>query len=198
MIKKKNRKLKIVFLISALALTATFVFAASTIDAGFKGEISERPDLDMYPCSDCHEGDVNYKVRELEEDKHDMKLEHTQKDRWCLDCHNPTKRDYLRLSNGDLVTFEQSYRLCAQCHGKIYREWQVGVHGKKIGSWKTEEKSTFIHCTSCHDPHKPQFKALKPKPRPKKPTEIQVRDPEKSSKSDESAKDKKEEKKDEH
>ncbi|MDH5716494.1 MAG: cytochrome c3 family protein [Spirochaetia bacterium] len=186
----KNKLIKFV-LVTILGAGVSFLFAQdekAKID--FDGEVSVRPELSMYPCTDCHDGSVNKKIRKLEDEHGDIELKHHQEGRWCLDCHNPTKRDFLKLSNGDLVPFEKSFRLCGQCHGKIYKEWKIGVHGKKLGKWTGE--ATYIHCTNCHNPHNPKFKPLEPKPRPRKPTEINAHDPstEKSQKSE-----KKEEKK---
>ena len=60
-------------------------------------------------------------------------------DGWCFDCHNPDNRDKLRLANGKLVKFEESYILCGQCHGTILREWKAGLHGKRTGMWNGDK-----------------------------------------------------------
>ena len=76
---------------------------------------------DYFPCTDCHgEMELNPERRELEEMHDDIQLDHGPKDRWCFDCHNPDDRDRLRLANGTLIGFDESYRLCGQCHGTIY------------------------------------------------------------------------------
>ena len=75
---------------------------------------------DIFPCSDCHEDmDVNHRRRILTDEHVEISesFNHASEQRWCLDCHNPEDRDGLRLANGDLVPFEESYNLCGQCHG---------------------------------------------------------------------------------
>ena len=128
-------------------------------------------EMDLYPCSDCHdeEWEVNYKRRELEDphDENPGKFNHDPQNRWCLDCHSATKRDKLRLINGKLIDFKEYYKLCAQCHKKIYREWKMGLHGKRTGYWNGVKE--YKQCTTCHNPHDPAFKPLKPMPPPRKP-----------------------------
>lgn len=130
---------------------------------------------DIFPCSDCH-GDMetNPERRALEEHTEIVKMfDHASDQRWCLDCHNPDDRDKLRLASGKLITFEESYYLCGQCHGTIFRDWKAGVHGKRTGEWNG--KKIYRLCVHCHNPHSPRFKPLKPLPPPKRPEEIQNR-----------------------
>jgi hypothetical protein len=93
--------------------------------------------------------------------------------RWCLDCHNANDRDVLRSASGKLISFEESYYLCGQCHGTIFRDWKAGVHGKRTGLWNG--KKQYRLCVHCHTPHWPKFKPLKPMPPPLKPDEIKYR-----------------------
>ncbi len=124
----------------------------------------------IYPCSSCHaEIEPNPKRRKLEFHE-DIVFEHDEEHRWCLDCHDIKNRDKLRLANGELIGFEESYRLCGQCHGPQYRDWKVGVHGKRTGMWKGEKE--YLLCAHCHNPHSPRFKPLKPKPPPARPEDI--------------------------
>jgi hypothetical protein len=131
---------------------------------------------DIFPCSDCHEDmDVNHRRRILA-DEHVVISEsfnHASEQRWCLDCHNPDDRDVLRLANGDLVYFEESYNLCGQCHGTIFRDWKAGIHGKRTGEWNGRKQ--YRLCVHCHNPHNPKFKPIKPLPPPNKPLEIKYR-----------------------
>jgi hypothetical protein len=124
-----------------------------------------------FPCTDCHaDMEVNMERRELEDEHTDIELHHGPRERWCFDCHNPTDRDYLRLVSGTLVSFDESYRLCGQCHGPKYRDWRVGVHGKRTGSW--DGKRQYLLCAHCHNPHSPKFKPIEPLPPPTPPAEI--------------------------
>jgi hypothetical protein len=124
---------------------------------------------DIFPCSDCHDPDlpVRGKKRELKFEHLNIELHHAEDSRWCLDCHDGKDRDKLHLANGDLVPFEQSYRLCGQCHGDKYRDWRLGVHGRRTGYWNG--KKSYLLCVHCHDAHSPAFKPLEPKPMPERP-----------------------------
>jgi hypothetical protein len=125
----------------------------------------------MYPCSMCHEEmETNRRRRKLEEFHDDIVLRHDEKHRWCLDCHDADDRDRLHLASGELVGFEESYRLCGQCHGTIYRDWRAGIHGKRIGQWNGEKR--YLLCAHCHDPHQPAFKPIHPFPAPMPPEAI--------------------------
>jgi hypothetical protein len=145
----------------------------------------------IFPCSGCHDGKekVNTARRELGfHDEQASIFAHDAEHRWCLDCHDAQRRDQLHLTNGDLVPFTESYRLCGQCHGDKLRDWRVGVHGKRIGSW--DGKKTYFLCVNCHNPHAPLFKGIKetmvggkllvmptlekikPEPRPRRPEEV--------------------------
>lgn len=123
----------------------------------------------IFPCSTCHASmKVNRTRRELTEMHTDIVLQHGFAELWCLDCHNADNRDVLHLASGELVPFDESYRLCGQCHGEKYRDWRVGVHGRRTGSWNGHKK--YLLCVNCHNPHQPRFKPLVPKPAPVPPS----------------------------
>ncbi len=130
------------------------------------------PELDLFPCSDCHDPDVyetNPERRELEDAHDDIVLEHDEEHRWCLDCHDPDNRDFLRLASGEQVPFEKSFRLCGQCHGDKYRDWKAGVHGRRTGHWDDPEKQNYLLCVDCHNSHSPRFAPIEPMPMPAAP-----------------------------
>ncbi len=142
--------------------------------------IAPMNELNLYPCTDCHDEDwvPDSTRRELDEPHNEIPgkfVNHDSENRWCLDCHSATNRNMLRLLNGKLVKFDEYYRLCAQCHKKIYRQWKMGVHGKRTGYWN-DAKGTrqWLHCTQCHNPHNPPFQPIKPKPVPRKPLDVRV------------------------
>ena len=125
----------------------------------------------IFPCTQCHQGPGDAKRRELAfHDDVQSAFDHDSEHRWCLDCHMNANRDVLHLANGDAVPFTESYRLCGQCHGDKYRDWRVGVHGKRVGMWNGQK--TYYLCVNCHNPHSPRFKPLKPEPRPMRPEEM--------------------------
>ncbi len=125
---------------------------------------------DIFPCSECHNGEdvvANPNRRELEDEHEDISLRHDEKNRWCLDCHDLKNRDKLHLASGELVDFNESYRLCGQCHGPKLRDWKAGIHGRRKGEWGGRKQ--YLLCAHCHNPHSPRFKPIKPKPPPVKP-----------------------------
>ncbi len=128
-------------------------------------------------CSECHdeEWEVDLERRELGEPHDEIPgkfVNHDSENRWCLDCHSPDNRDKLRLINGKFVSFNEYYRLCEQCHKRIYREWKMGVHGKRTGYWNGVKE--YLHCSQCHNPHDPPFKPLKPEPPPVSPANLRT------------------------
>ncbi len=125
----------------------------------------------IFPCSECHKDmKPNPKRRTLTDEHTNIVLNHAQGQRWCLDCHDTYDRDKLHLVNGQRIGFDESYRLCGQCHGDKYRDWKVGVHGKRTGMWNGEKQ--YLLCVNCHNPHDPRFKPLKPMPPPVRPGDI--------------------------
>jgi formate-dependent nitrite reductase cytochrome c552 subunit len=176
--------MKIRFTSAVLLFTAILLVAAFSLQARAEPEtMGEQgipqffvppPPLSegIFPCSDCHNDmEVNANRRILKEFHDDIALKnHDEKQRWCLDCHNPDNRDMLRLANGEPIRFEESYYLCGQCHGTIFRDWKAGVHGLRDGDW--DGKKVYRLCVSCHNPHQPRFKPLKPEPPPVKPEKI--------------------------
>lgn len=123
----------------------------------------------IFPCSGCHaDMDVNYERRDLEMFHEDIQLQHGPPERWCFDCHNAEDRDKLRLASGELISFQESYRLCGQCHGTIYRDWRQGIHGRRRGYWNGAK--SYLLCAHCHNPHRPHFQPLEPLPPPVRPS----------------------------
>jgi hypothetical protein len=129
----------------------------------------------IFPCSQCHEGmKANPKRRALSFHTEIAEgFNHDKEHRWCLDCHNADDRDFLHSVSGTLISFKESYYLCGQCHGTIFRDWKAGVHGKRTGYWNG--KKEYRLCVHCHSPHQPHFKPLTPMPPPNKPGDIEYR-----------------------
>lgn len=124
---------------------------------------------EIFPCTQCHDNkdlSSNPKRRELKMEHTEVVLRHDEKHRWCLDCHDSENRDVLHLANGTTVTFEESYKLCGQCHGDKYRDWRLGIHGKRTGEWKSDGEKQYLLCVTCHDSHSPRFKPIPPMPPP--------------------------------
>ena len=123
-------------------------------------------DPNYYPCAEnCHNDmKTDPKPRKLADEHTSIVLHHAEDVRWCLDCHDAANRDVLHLQNGEKIPFSESYRLCGQCHGDKYRDWKVGVHGKRTGLWDGEKQ--YLLCAHCHNPHSPAYKPIAPEPPP--------------------------------
>lgn len=127
----------------------------------------------IFPCSGCH-ADLKPDLTRRKVDFHeDIVLHHDEENRWCLDCHDPQNRDKLRLASGVLIDFTESYKLCGQCHGTQYRDWKVGIHGKRTGYWNGPKR--YLLCVHCHSPHSPRFKSRQPLPPPIRPEWLAAR-----------------------
>lgn len=119
------------------------------------------------PCSECHKlfttppGENKTLVQHK-----DVVMNHGMNTR-CLNCHDGDDRDKLVLHDGTTVTFAETPRLCSQCHGTVYRDWERGMHGKTMGSWDQKSgKQERLTCNQCHSPHSPAYTPMKPLPAP--------------------------------
>jgi Doubled CXXCH motif (Paired_CXXCH_1) len=130
----------------------------------------------IFPCTSCHDGKqmkVDPRRRELGMHGEIQEiLHHGPASRWCLDCHDPQDRDRLHLASGEKIEFTVSYLLCGQCHGDKLRDWRLGIHGKRTGSWNGQKQ--YLLCVNCHNPHSPHFKPLKPMPPPTRPEDLKM------------------------
>lgn len=157
-----SRKLVMVFCLLVLIAFARNIYASKEYPVPY-------PPFSpgIFPCMNCHEGlERNKKHRELKEMHQDIKIQN-HGDRWCYDCHDERNMDKLKLANGDQIKFEESYRLCGQCHGNILNDWKKGIHGKRTGYWNGEKQ--YLLCVHCHNPHNPPFKGVKPESAPMRP-----------------------------
>ena len=106
-----------------------------------------------YPCSDCHANIEEAQLKGLPATHRTEKFDHFEGAKKCDTCHNAADKDLLWLAKGEPVSFDDSPRVCAQCHSEKYRDWDFGAHGKHVGSWNAER--TRYSCADCHDPHRP-------------------------------------------
>ncbi|WP_442483237.1 cytochrome c3 family protein [Aeoliella sp. SH292] len=81
----------------------------------------------------------------------------------CVACHNPGDYSQLRLASGDALEFTDSLRLCAQCHGPQFRDYENGAHGGMTGHWDLSAGPRVRnHCLACHDAHAPKYQQVMP------------------------------------
>ena len=120
-----------------------------------------------HACNECHRLFNSPPVEKRTLVQHtEIKLDHGMNDR-CFNCHDRRNRERLVLHDGTLLGFDEVPRLCSQCHGTVYRDWQMGTHGKTMGSWNAASgKQHRLNCNDCHDPHAPAYKPIEPLPGP--------------------------------
>lgn len=81
----------------------------------------------------------------------------------CVSCHNPDDYSQLRLASGEGIEFADSLRLCAQCHGPQFRDYENGAHGGMTGHWDLAVGPRVRnHCLACHDAHAPKYQQVMP------------------------------------
>jgi hypothetical protein len=132
---------------------------------------SSKPEIQLagytYRCTDCHKlfPSPAETTRTLTWHR-EVVLQHGINDR-CFNCHNRQNRDTFDDDWGREIPWDQPPRLCAKCHGPVYRDWSHGAHGRTNGYWdKSKGPQTRLKCVQCHDPHVPPFRPLQPAPPP--------------------------------
>ncbi len=114
-----------------------------------------------YPCSSCHDSpppkfDAN-QGDNTKKGHWDIKLGHAGTDIMdCRTCHSSDNSDQLVLLSGKPISFDHSYKQCAQCHSTQHKDWLGGAHGKRVIGWVAPK--VVYNCTSCHNAHNPGFK----------------------------------------
>ncbi len=120
--------------------------------------------LVFYPCSQCHKYWKTNPVPHELAPVHRVGLNHGQNRFWCLTCHDDEDRDFLRTERDGTVGFNESWRICGQCHANRQKDWYFGAHGKRANDW--QEEAVRYNCTHCHDPHFPPFEKRQSQPKP--------------------------------
>ena len=156
----------LVFLLSMALFPMTAITEESAGPPSTFTVLSRQDKLEFFPCDSCHQYmETNPTPRILTEAPHFPELNHGKADIWCTTCHTLDNREKLRLLSGELVTFEQAYRICGQCHATTYRDWQYGAHGKRVKRWHGERQ--IYNCAECHNPHvNPGIQPRQPMPPP--------------------------------
>jgi len=114
--------------------------------------------ITSFPCSNCHNQPLDALLTGLDPEQQNahwnIRLAHAKGSIMsCTTCHSTKNMDQLVTLTGELVSIDESFKLCAQCHSTQYNDWQGGAHGKAISGWKEGRKA--MTCVSCHNPHKP-------------------------------------------
>jgi hypothetical protein len=143
-----------------------------------------------FPCTKCHDNKfVDRRVRELQEEHTNLVFEHGGGRFWCYDaCHKGTDIDHLVSLRGRRISYDESYKVCGQCHFQLL-DWFFGGHGKRQGAWEDQRKipvtadelkvedrdqigrwaggRVILNCTECHNPDSPSIKPFEPSPPPR-------------------------------
>jgi hypothetical protein len=120
-----------------------------------------------HACNECH------RIIDSPPEQHRPMVQHTHialrhgMNANCFNCHDTKDRDKLVLTRGETIPFDQAPRLCSQCHGTVFRDWQRGTHGKTMDAWDASSGNQHrLDCLDCHDPHSPAYPSYKPLPAP--------------------------------
>ena len=142
---------------AVLAVAVGLLAATATLAAAGQASTGEPA---FHPCTQCHPVTLGAdgkptKPLPVDLEKHEIELEvHDTLGKGsagCLACHDEPTRNpgKLLLPDGSFVDITGDVsRVCQRCHFEKFREWQVGVHGKR------EPKCT---AAGCHDPHTPSW-----------------------------------------
>ncbi len=120
--------------------------------------------LTQYPCTSCHEGLVDMADRVADAHRNIQPVHPARTGATCATCHLPDSVQYLRLTDGQAVSMDHAYQLCAECHQGETRSWAAGVHGKRVEGW--HGRRVIMNCADCHDPHRPALESRIPYPGP--------------------------------
>ena len=81
--------------------------------------------LGQYPCTSCHLGRKVVMAEKRTADAHQnvQPVHPKQTGALCSTCHAADNVELLALENGERVTLDESYRLCAECHFAQVDAW---------------------------------------------------------------------------
>lgn len=151
---------------------APYLGSIATIEAqgptGRALRVEQRqPHIERFPCADCH-GEPLLDLRKRSQASgtlthSDVVQAHSPRSRLvCQDCHDEQARmNRLRLSDGENLPFDQSFRVCAQCHFQQAGDWEGGGHGKRLAAWAGQR--IIRNCPACHNPHDPLHPVATPR-----------------------------------
>lgn len=121
--------------------------------------------IKSFPCTNCHSKPVEQlslgrKVNEKKAHWHIEIVHGNEEVMNCFTCHNKSNPDELTSLTGKPIVFDESFKVCSQCHSTQYKDWVGGSHGKRLGGWAPPRITNT--CTNCHNPHKPVFESRWP------------------------------------
>ncbi|MDP2088162.1 MAG: cytochrome C [Flavobacteriaceae bacterium] len=120
--------------------------------------------IKSFQCSECHTKSIpELKFKNLTAKKAhwNIELNHaTSEVLTCNSCHPTQNLNHLKSNLNAEIDFNQSYKVCAQCHSSEYKDWLGGAHGKRLGGWINPRIAAT--CVDCHNPHSPKFESRFP------------------------------------
>ncbi len=121
--------------------------------------------ITSFPCSNCHTQTLEKMQAQSTADTRkahwNIHLVHAEENTMnCNTCHSANNRNQLASLTGELISINESFKLCGQCHSTQYKDWQGGAHGKQLNGWKPPRVAKT--CVSCHNPHQPAFPSRYP------------------------------------
>lgn len=121
--------------------------------------LSRKHNIKQFKCTQCHstQGNLSDKMGH----KNITQPHGHAKDLTCFSCHSKVERDYLTNIKGEKIDMDQSYLVCKNCHSGQFKDWKGGAHGKRHQYWAG--KRVINNCTTCHNPHQPNFNKRWPK-----------------------------------
>ena len=121
--------------------------------------LARTPSIEKYPCATCHTLPIDRMRGPAGAPRRahwDVTLEHAEASVMsCATCHALDAPDRLRTLENRPVAFDESYQVCAQCHGRQASDWSAGAHGKRVGGWAAPR--VVYPCAHCHNPHHPRW-----------------------------------------
>lgn len=123
---------------------------------------TRKNEIKSYACTECHTKPLkNMQSKDIKKAHWNIKINHADNNAMnCATCHNGKNMNHLRSITGHTIDFDESYKLCSQCHQKQFTDWTGGAHGKRIESWAPPRAS--MTCVNCHNPHDPHIKSKWP------------------------------------
>lgn len=119
--------------------------------------------FELQKCQNCHAS--KKEIPSSASNHESIKLNHADNKMMnCTTCHSKKNTWNLHMLEGEKVSINHPYKLCAQCHFEQVEDWSNGAHGKRVGGWYG--KRVVKNCTDCHNPHAPQFHKQMPKVTP--------------------------------
>lgn len=131
-------------------------------------DVPKEPLFDGAPCASCHQGGEALQGDPKNKGVFHEKIELTHgRNEHCFNCHHRSNPATFSNFDNTPIPFSKIQMLCAKCHGTIYRDWLVGVHGRRSGQWnQVNVRNKPTVCIACHNPHWPVFKPIESKPAP--------------------------------